>query len=210
MGTKNFLFNLQTLKSNYFSSKKDNKPCIMTLAQTRGLSESEIIKQYKPALIHSKVHIPLEIPEAIKFPLSTEEINTIKNNLRYVWCDGYEDTKWMPRQCKYLGIRLSKSFILHETVCDSTWQWGVHLLTKKCKARRIKLDELRLLDLVWDEVSNMRVKAEDAPLPTETTFWIEKVNIKNSQYDWANRKGDIYQHPTEGRACLLLAVQNLY
>lgn len=187
------------------------KPCILSKRQTAGMRlDSEIAEIYEPALVNSGVKIPLSEPQVYDFPLSAKEIAELKIGLRYVWCDGYESEVWAPRHCKYLGIRLSESFILHETYVQSTWSHGVALFKQKCHARKLSLDEFKLLNLVWDTVSYMRLRAEDAPLPKRATrFWIQPADAKRYWADdWADRYGNTYSHPTEASACLLLAVQN--
>jgi len=193
------------------SDTPSTKPCILSKEQTCGMLESQIVEIYQPALIQEGVHIPLAEAKPVNFPLSEQEIAKLKQKLCYVWCDGYESKIWRPRNCKYLGIRISDSFILHETLLSSTWEWGVYLFKKRCQARKLSLDELRLLDLVWDEVSAMRVTAEDVPLPKDKKiFWIQATPRGNSILadDWADRSGKLYSRPSEGYATLLLAVRN--
>lgn len=46
----------------------------------------------------------------------SERLEKIKQNLAYVWADGYESTKWEKRGIPYLGIRLTPSLVLHEMI----------------------------------------------------------------------------------------------
>ena len=189
-------------------SQSSTKPCILTKEQTAGMLTNEVVKIYEPALIAPNVVIPLKEPQEISFPLSENEIKELKKNLRYVWCDGYEAKDWTFRNCKYLGIRISDSFILHETLCHAEWEYGVSLFRQKCHARLLFCDELRLLDLVWDEVSAMRVVAEDTPLPYDAkVFWVQECK-DDACKDWADRNGKYYSRPSEGCATLLFAVMN--
>ena len=66
-----------------------------------------------------------------------ERLNEIKQNLAYVWADGYESKTWKKRQCNYIGIRLTPSLILHEMIGTGR---GYDLTNAKklasiCKAR---------------------------------------------------------------------------
>lgn len=184
---------------------KSTKPCILTEEQCSGKGTSDIIKIYEPAFKEEGVHIPLAEPQPVHFPLSDEEKARLKAGLRYVWCDGFEAAEWRPRGCKYLGIRITDSFVLHETIV-TTWEAFVNPWQEKCKARRITLDELRLLDAVWDEVSEMRIKAGDVALKSRYRFWFQE--DEGQYFVLATRKGKVDHRYTEESAHLLMAVIN--
>jgi len=185
-----------------------NMPCIIPKEMSTRMSETEIIEIYKPAFRQAGVVIPLAEPKPVQFPLSEEEIQKLKAGLRYVWCDGYEASEWCVRDCKYLGIRITDSFILHETVVF-TWEDAYHRWVKKCRARLLRREEIMLLNLVWDEVSAMRVKAWDVPLPKRHRFWIQKDYSENKYgKDHATCFGQLLSRDTETHASLLMAVTN--
>ncbi len=187
---------------------RDCMPCILSAEIHKRKSEYEIMEIYKPAFREAGVVIPLAEPKQISFPLSAEEVASLKAGLRYVWCDGYESAEWKARDCKYLGIRITDSFILHETVIY-TWEDCYHRWVKRCRARLLHREEIMLLDLVWNEVSAMRVKAWDAPLPNNSRFWIQKDCPQGTWgRDHVNRKGDLLRRDTETFARLLMAVTN--
>ena len=183
-------------------------PCILPAEMHKRKSEYEIIEIYEPAFREPEVIIPLAESKPISFPLSDEDVAKLKSNLRDVWCDGYESAKWMIRDCKYLGIRITDSFILHETVIY-TWEDCYHLWVKRCRARLLRREEIMLLDFVWNEVSAMREKAWDVPLPKDYRFWIQK-DCPRGEWgrDQVNRQGDILRRDTETFARLLMAVTN--
>lgn len=189
-------------------NKNKYKPCILTKKQTDGLLTSEIIEMYEPAIKNPGVIIPLVETRAMKTLISIEDTAKLKQSLRYVWCDGFESAVWEPRNCKYLGIRLTDGLILHESK-DYTWGEYIIKFRDKCQARFLQKHELMLLNLVWDEVSSMRKKAEDVPLPTvQAPYWIETPENKMYRYNFASRSGELLSHSTESYAHLLLAVIN--
>ena len=180
--------------------KKSTKPCII-----ENLCDQEAFEAYEPAFREAGVVIPLAESKQISFPLSAEEVVSLKAGLRYVWCDGYESAEWKARDCKYLGIRITDSFVLHETVVVD-WFAFVFQYREKCHSRKITLDELRLVDIVWDEVSAMRVKAEDMPLPDFPFFWIQEP--EDRYYVHAKRDGSLHHRYREDIAVSLTAVTN--
>ena len=191
-------------KKSVFSKRNPYWPCILTADGTRGMSESDTLKIYEPALPYPDVHIALSDTKNIKFPTTDEEKEAPKKGLKYVWCDGYESKTWQERECKYLGIRINNSFILHETIIPSTWSGYVRLWIEKCKARYLLWEEIMLLNYVWQEVSNMRKKAHDVPLIDSTRYWYD--NDSRFFYYFMNRQGEkIYRH-TEDTGVLMMAV----
>lgn len=177
--------------------KKSTKPCIY-----KGLGGSFRLEKYEPALRELGVSIPLASPEPISFPLSEEKIAELKAGLRYVWCDGFESAEWQPRDCKYLGIRITDSFVLHETVMYEWNEW-LNQWLRKCRSREITVDELRLVVAVWDQINAMRIQAEDLPLPDEDRFWVQTQDYYN-----ADKEGNLHFHDSEDYALLLMAVTN--
>lgn len=186
--------------SNTAPSKKSTKPCILY-----GFYGKAALNAYEPAFREPGVIIPLAEPKPVPFPLTKEDIAKLKAGLRYVWCDGFEATEWQPRNCKYLGIRITDSFVLHETLISPEWghtrQW-----VEKCRARRITIDEVRLVLALENEISAMRVEAEDVPLPGDSRFWIQ--TPEDCHFVHAGRDGKLHHRNSEDSAALLLAVTN--
>lgn len=185
--------------------QKSTKPCILTPEQTQGKTISEIVDMYEPAMINFGTYIPLKRHLYIYFPLSEITIAMIKNNLRFVWCDGFESKQWTERNCKYLGIRISESLVLHETASASLCSCGVELLRAKCHARLLSIDELKLLSFCWKEISDMRQMAGDTPLPPNMkTFWVERCGKRVL----SDKYGITYLQNDNTEAAMLLAVTN--
>lgn len=188
-------------KKSVFHRRNPYWPCIPTKEETRGMSERDVLKIYEPALPYPDVHIALSDPKNIKLPTTDEEKEALKKGLKYVWCDGYESETWQERECKYLGIRITDSFILHETIITKTWSDCVRLWREKCKARYLLWEEIMLLNYVWQEVSNMRETAHDVPLIDSVRYWYD-----NDDFYFMNRQGEkIYRH-TEDTGVLMMAV----
>ena len=102
-----------------------------------------------------------------------ERLNEIKQNLAYVWADGYESKTWKKRQCNYIGIRLTPSLILHEMIGTGR---GYDLANAKklasiCKARFLTTEEFREVLYCWDKLSEMRLTAGDFPLE-KALMWV--------------------------------------
>ena len=128
-----------------------------------------------PAYKYPGITIPLEpfVTDFETFPTELQ-IEQIKSQLAYVWCDGYESKSWEKRPCRYLGIRITPSFILHETI--GTGPWCLHdaeRLVRKCRARLLTAFEFRVVLALWDEISEMRCAAGDYPLEEDAvSVWI--------------------------------------
>lgn len=185
-----------------------NKPFFFTENEKKILSVADRFELYRPALRKNRTYIEIAPPEPINFPLPAEEIIRLKQGLRYVWCDGYTSKTYEQRKCRYLGIRVTNSFILHETLLGRGTYEEACKIRQKSRARNISLDELRLLDLLWSDISAMRELAEDCPLYNVSNFWIQPVSADNSSkvHELANRKGETFPHGNLHEACLLLAV----
>lgn len=180
------------------------KPFLFTQEELRTIPSEKRLELWQPALAlpDARIEARITLPGTIHFPLTDEEREKLRANLRYVWCDGYESSEWQLRDCKYLGIRLTRDFIVHETVSESVWDHTLCQIRIKSQARRVTVDELRLLNEVWNEVNKMRLKAEDCPLPKGYYFWV----LTDDFEDWASRSGKLYSHPSEGFASLVMAV----
>ena len=182
-------------------------PCILTEADTRGLRERDVVKIYSPALVDEGVVIRLSQKKSVPKIKTPEALQKLKMGLRYVWCDGFESKEWQDRRCKYLGIRLTESLILHESMIKSTWDDTVMLWLNKCQARFLTYDEFMLVTKVWDEISYMRKKAHDTKLHESWAYWFDE---KASGYigdQFVNKEGKVFHHSTESTACLLMAVK---
>ncbi len=175
---------------------KSTKPCIYS-----GPGGSWRLEKYEPAFRNPGVIIPLAVPQPVSFPLSEKDIDKLRAGLRYVWCDGFEAAEWQPRDCKYLGIRITDSFVLHETVMFEWSEW-LRQWEAKCHARRLTVDELLLFVAVWPEINAMRVMAEDLPVPNENRFWVKGYDCL------ADRQGNFHLRASEEFAVLLMAVTN--
>lgn len=185
-----------------------NHPFFFSNREIVRLSLKDRLQHYEPAYTDPGVVIPLAEPSPVVLPTNDEELTRLRQGLRYVWCDGYEDRWWKERSCKYLGIRISDSFILHESMCSTIYlSVDIDYFVNKCVARKLKFDELRLLSLVWDEVSTMRQTAEDCALPDKdrAQFWLESENDLKSGKVSFDIKGNSFKGYS---ACLLLAVKN--
>ncbi len=198
---------------NYLS----NLPCTLTKDLVQKHSVVEIISMYKPALVNDGVNIdvnpptfdPIDICQHNRRILQNHrEVRNLQKSLRYVWCDGYESATWEMRNCRYLGIRLTKDFILHEAVWPA-FVCGDHIesIINKCHARLITQREFLLLSYVWQEISEMRVIAGDTPLPAgEKWFWYMDVDALNKAWfdkiSFNGEKNYLRDYP----GCVLLAV----
>lgn len=199
------------VQSQKVSKKKSDRPCVLTREQTNGLLERDVLKMYEPALKHEGVKINLVENERLDLPTTVSAIANRMNNLGYVWCDGYEAQDWEERNCKYLGIRITPGFVLHETLVRQTWEEYICQWCDKCQARFLTREELVLLGMLWSEVSNMRKVAGDTPLPPQNAvdpYWIKCPEDKLQPHKFCTLKGEIRQKHTESEACLLLAVVN--
>lgn len=136
--------------------------------------ESSGIANCKPVLAYPDARIDLSPNPRRYAGLSpNERLNEIKQNLAYVWADGYESKKWESRNIPYLGIRLTPSLILHEMIGTG---YGYDLATakklaKKCQARFLTQNEYREVLYCWDDISNMRLIACDFPLE-KALMWV--------------------------------------
>ena len=102
----------------------------------------------------------------------SERLNEIKQNLAYVWADGYESKTWKKRHCKYLGIRLTPSLILHEMIGTGRGHdlANAKKLAAVCKTRFLTTEEFREVLYCWDKLSEMRLTAGDFPLEKAHTW----------------------------------------
>lgn len=136
--------------------------------------KSSGIANCKPVLAYPDARIDLSPNPRRYAGLSpNERLNEIKQNLAYVWADGYESKTWKERQCNYLGIRLTPCLILHEMIGTGR---GYDLATakklaKKCQSRFLSQNEYREVLYCWDDISNMRLIAGDFPLE-KALIWI--------------------------------------
>ena len=100
------------------------------------LKENFSFASCKPVHAYSDAEIDLTPNPRLYIGLSEDErLEKIKQNLAYVWADGYESKKWESRNIPYLGIRLTPSLVLHEMIGDGR---GYDLakaqkLAKKCQ-----------------------------------------------------------------------------
>ena len=60
-------------KKSVFSKRNPYWPCILTADGTRGMSESDTLKIYEPALPYPDVHIALSDTKNIKFPTTEQQ-----------------------------------------------------------------------------------------------------------------------------------------
>ena len=182
-------------------------PCILTEADTRGLRERDVVKIYSPALVDEGVVIRLSQKKSVPKIKTPEALQKLKMGLRYVWCDGFESKEWQDRRCKYLGIRLTESLILHESMIKNTWDDTVMLWLNKCQARFLTYDEFMLVTKVWDEISYMRKKAHDTKLYESWAYWFDEKASGCIGDKFVNKEGKVFHHSTESTACLLMAVK---
>ena len=195
---------------DFFKKKEDLTkyyPCVLTKEDTRDLSEREVVKIYSPALVNEGVVIKLSPKKSVPKIKTPEALQKLKMGLKYVWCDGFESSVWQDRKCKYLGIRITESFILHESMIKNTWDDTVTLWLNKCQGRYLTYDEFMLLTKVWDEVSQMRETAHDTPLFDYWAYWFDEKGSGYSGDKFVNKDGKVFHHSTEAIACLLMAVK---
>ncbi len=181
------------------------RPCVLSKEKTKHMFDADIIKIYEPAVPYADAKIALASRESIKYPLNKQEIAELKKGLKWVWCDGFESDTWQDRECKYLGIRITDSFILHETVVPSTWADSVWRWRNLCQARYLLWEELMVLNYVWQEVNEMRRTAHDVLLPNNTGYWYD-TEARGETFRHMNRQGEVWRRDTEDYASLLLAV----
>lgn len=128
----------------------------------------------KPVHAYSDAEIDLTPNPRLYIGLSEDErLEKIKQNLAYVWADGYESKKWESRNIPYLGIRLTPSLVLHEMIGGGR---GYDLakaqkLAKKCQARFLTQNEYREVLYCWDAITKMRLIACDFPLE-KALMWV--------------------------------------
>lgn len=145
--------------------------------------ESNNLANCKPVFAYPDAKIDLSPNEQIYSGLTNHErMGKIRQNLAYVWADGYESKQWEKRCVPYLGIRLTPTLILHEMIgCGHGWNQAEALrLAKKCKARLLTYDEYQVVLRCWFKISEMRGLAGDFPLEEYPT-WIYKGKNKYSK-----------------------------
>ncbi len=129
--------------------------------------DSSGLASCKPVHAYPDAEIDLTPNHRLYSGLSEEErLEKIKQNLAYVWADGFESKKWESRYIPYLGIRLTPSLILHEMIGGGR---GYDLakaqkLAQKCQARFLSPQEYKEVLYCWDAISKMRLIASDFPL----------------------------------------------
>ncbi len=129
-----------------------------------------------PAYKYPGITIPLEpfVTDSETFPTELQ-IEQIKSQLAYVWCDGYESKVWKKRHCRCLGIRVTPSFILHETIGTGPWcLYDAERLICKCHARLLTVFEFRIVLALWNEISEMRCASGDYPFEEDNaaSIWV--------------------------------------
>ncbi len=141
--------------------------------------ESSNLANSKPVFVYPNVKIDLVPDEHVYDGLTKHErLEKIKQNLAYVWADGYESKKWEKRNVPYLGIRLTPSFVLHETIgYGHSWNLAeARCLARKCKARLLTGNEYQEVVHCWFKISEMRKLAGDFPLEEYLTWIYEDKN----------------------------------
>jgi len=129
----------------------------------------------------------------------------LQEKLRYVWCDGFESRDWQERSCKYLGIRLTDNFILHESLSENAYGEYAIKFAQKCRARKLWHSEFLLLRKVWNTVSQMRVSAHDTPLP-KNNVWIFHFDGDGKRCLCSYKTGELIDCKDSTSGTLLLAV----
>ena len=126
----------------------------------------------------------------------SERLEKIKQNLAYVWADGYESTKWEKRGIPYLGIRLTPSLVLHEMIgCGNGYDLAkAQRLARKCKARFLTQNEYREVLYCWDAISEMRLTSCDFPLE-KALMWVytgdDPEQANDFKYHLCTQNGEI-------------------
>lgn len=205
---------MKKIKEIFAFKRKDKElealcqPCTMTKEQIQNALQSQMIEEKDPPLQYPDASIKISRHRSVYVPVTYADVERQRNALRYVWCDGFESPVWQQRRCRCLGIRLADSFILHETVVQDTIAEFLGYWCTKCHSRILKKDEFLLLNSVWNEVSAMRVKAGDLPLPDKVVYWVFNQNGEDETQKYcclARKKREVFQE-NQSSACLLTAV----
>ncbi len=131
------------------------------------LKEPSSVAGCKPVHAYPDAEIDLTPNPRLYIGLSEEErLEKIKQNLAYVWADGFESKKWERRNIPYLGIRLTPTLVLHEMIGGGRGYdlAAAQKLAKKCQARFLSPKEYKEVLYCWDAISKMRLIAGDFPL----------------------------------------------
>ena len=151
----------------------------------------------KPVHVYPDVKIDLTPNSDLYSGLSEEErLEKIRQNLTYVWADGYESPKWEKRGVPYIGIRLTPSLVMHEMIgCGHGWDLAkARKLAQKCEARFLSPQEYKEVLYCWNTINKMRLIAGDFPLEKDW-FWLytgtDKEQADELDYHLCYQNGEV-------------------
>lgn len=151
----------------------------------------------KPVHVYPGVKIDLTPNHDLYSGLSEEDrLEKIRQNLTYVWSDGYESHKWERRYYPYIGIRLSPSLVMHEMIgCGRGWDLAkARKLAEKSEARFLSPQEYNEVLYCWNDINKMRLLAGDFSLQ-KGLMWVytgkDKEQADELDYHLCHSDGEV-------------------
>lgn len=86
---------------------------------------------------------------------------------RYVYEDLYEDTAYLPEHGRVIGYRISPNLVIHSRIKRNAAQGLIEDYINRFGGELLDFNDLPCLNLNWEDISALRRKAGDTPLPID-------------------------------------------
>ena len=96
---------------------------------------------------------------------------------RYVYENGCESRDFLPQNGRIIGYRISPSLVIHSRVIENLKSSEIFLYQERLGGSLLTIDqEIRDLRSAWNDISYLRIKSGDTPLPEEH-FWVSHKGV---------------------------------